>query len=94
MNVLAYVKQDFGICGDVFTTAQKKAGMNTILIPAILSFGGENFLYGLTYILFMSVVYLFIQKEKVENKKAFFIFLKYEVVITLLFMAVVLALNI
>jgi len=94
MNISSYVKQDFGIHGDILTKAEKKACLNAFVIPICLGFVSENFLFGLTYIFFMTVVYLFIHKEKVENKKAFFTFLKYEVVIMLLFVSVVLALNI
>jgi len=92
MNFIATIKSDFGIQGNIFSKAQKKAFMNAFLIPLFLTIVDSNILLGLTYILFMSVVYLFIQKEKVENKTAFFVFLKYEVTIILLFTAVTLVL--
>lgn len=92
MSLLAGIKSDFGIQGDIFTAPIKKACMNAFVIPVLLTMVNKNILFGLTYILFMTVVYLFIQKQKIENKKAFFLFLKYEVVGVLLFAAVILIL--
>lgn len=92
MNLVATIKSDFGIRGNIFTKAQEKAFLNAFIIPLFLTIVDFNILLGLTYIFFMSVVYLFIQKRKIENAKAFFLFLKYEAMFVLLFTAVILIL--
>ncbi len=71
---------------EIFTEAEKKALKNTILIPFILGFVFQNVLMGIGWVLLMTVIYIFIHKNKKENARAFFNFLK---VITFICLVVV-----
>jgi len=65
----------------IFSDAEIKATLNTIIIPLILTISTNNIAFGLCWILLLSIIYIFVQKQKVENAKMFFHFLKIEVVI-------------
>ena len=60
----------------VFSEAEYKAMLNSIIIPLILTLLSSNLLIGLCWVLLVTVIYKFIQKEKTENATMFFNFLK------------------
>lgn len=60
----------------VFSEAETKAMLNSIIIPLILTLLSDNLLIGLCWVLLVTVIYKFIQKEKTENATMFFNFLK------------------
>lgn len=60
----------------VFSEAESKAMLNSIIIPLILTLLSSNLLIGLCWVLLVTVIYKFIQKEKTENATMFFNFLK------------------
>lgn len=60
----------------VFSEAESKAMLNSIIIPLILTLLSSNLLIGLCWVLLLTVIYKFIQKEKTENAAMFFNFLK------------------
>ncbi len=60
----------------IFSKAEQRAGMNAIILPIIITLISSNILIGLCWILMVSVIYKFIQKEKIENAMIFFQFLK------------------
>lgn len=60
----------------VFSEAESKAMLNSIIIPLILTLLSSNLLIGLCWVLLVTVIYKFIQKEKTENAAMFFNFLK------------------
>ncbi|KLE04226.1 hypothetical protein N5U00_07965 [Aliarcobacter butzleri] len=60
----------------VFNEAEHKAISNCIIIPLILTLLTKNLLVGLCWVLLVTVIYKFIQKEKTENAAMFFNFLK------------------
>lgn len=60
----------------VFSEAESKAMLNSIIIPLILTLLSSNLLIGLCWVLLVTVIYKFIQKEKTENVAMFFNFLK------------------
>lgn len=60
----------------IFSDAEIKATLHTIIIPFILTMITTNIAFGICWVLMMSVIYKFIQKQKVENAEMFFHFLK------------------
>ncbi|MFX4277180.1 hypothetical protein ACOL3G_04745 [Aliarcobacter butzleri] len=60
----------------VFSEAEYKAISNCIIIPLILTLLTRNLLVGLCWVLFITIIYKFIHKNKTENAKAFFDLLK------------------
>ena len=60
----------------VFNEAEYKAISNCIIIPLILTQLTKNLLVGLCWVLFITIIYKFIHKNKTENAKAFFNLLK------------------
>ncbi|MFW3357266.1 hypothetical protein [Aliarcobacter butzleri] len=60
----------------VFSEAEYKAISNCIIIPLILTLLTKNLLVGLCWVLFITIIYKFIHKNKTENAKAFFNLLK------------------
>lgn len=60
----------------VFSEAEYKAISNCIIIPLILNLLTKNLLVGLCWVLFITIIYKFIHKNKTENAKAFFNLLK------------------
>ena len=60
----------------VFSEAESKAMLNSIIIPLILTLLSSNLLIGLCWVLLVTIIYKFIQKEKTENAAMFFNFLK------------------
>lgn len=62
----------------LFSEAEKKAIKNTIFVPVALLILTSNLLISLCWILMLVVIYTTIQKDKEENAKMFFTFLKYE----------------
>lgn len=60
----------------VFSEAEYKAFSNCIIIPLILTLSSKNLLVGLCWVLFITIIYKFIHKNKTENAKAFFNLLK------------------
>lgn len=60
----------------VFSEAEYKAISNCIIIPLILTLLTKNLLVGLCWVLFITIIYKFIHKNKTENAKAFFDLLK------------------
>lgn len=60
----------------VFSEAEYKAISNCIIIPLILTLLTKNLLVGLCWVLFLTIIYKFIHKNKTENAKAFFNLLK------------------
>lgn len=60
----------------VFSEAESKAILNSIIIPLILTLLSSNLLIGLCWVLLITVIYKFIQKEKTENAAMFFNLLK------------------
>ena len=60
----------------VFSQAEKKAIQNIIIVPLILLKISQNALVSFCWILMLVVVYLFIEKEKKENARVFFKYLK------------------
>lgn len=67
----------------IFSEAEYKAFMNTVIIPIILTLLSSNLLIGLCWILLVTIIYKFIHKNKTENARVFFKFLK---VLTLVFL--------
>jgi hypothetical protein len=70
----------------VFNEAEYKAMLNSIVIPLILTILSDNLLIGLSWVLLVTIIYKFIHKNKVENAKAFFNFLK---VLSLIFVGLI-----
>ncbi|MCT7536566.1 hypothetical protein [Aliarcobacter butzleri] len=60
----------------VFSEAEYKAFSNCIIIPLILTLSSKNLLVGLCWVLFITIIYKFIHKNKTENAKVFFDLLK------------------
>ena len=60
----------------LLSEAESKAILNSIIIPLILTLLSSNLLIGLCWVLLVTVIYKFIQKEKTENATMFFNFLK------------------
>lgn len=60
----------------VLSEVESKAILNSIIIPLILTLLSSNLLIGLCWVLLVTVIYKFIQKEKTENATMFFNFLK------------------
>ncbi|MDN5051368.1 hypothetical protein PJV92_11530 [Aliarcobacter butzleri] len=60
----------------VFSEAEYKAISNCIIIPLILTLLTRNLLVGLCWVLFITIIYKFIHKNKTENAKVFFDLLK------------------
>ena len=60
----------------VFSEAEYKAISNCIILPLILTLLTKNLLVGLCWVLFITIIYKFIHKNKTENAKAFFNLLK------------------
>lgn len=69
--------ENFGMLS-VFSESERKAILNTILIPIILLIITSNLLISLCWILMLVVIYTTVQKRKTENAKMFFTFLKFE----------------
>lgn len=67
----------------IFNEAEYKAILNSVLIPLILTLLTKNLLIGLCWILLVTIIYKFIQKNKTENAKVFFNFLKVQSLILL-----------
>ena len=67
----------------IFSEAEYKAFMNSVIIPIILTLLSSNLLIGLCWILLVTIIYKFIHKNKTENARVFFKFLK---VLTLVFL--------
>lgn len=67
----------------IFSEAEYKALMNSVIIPIILTLLSSNLLIGLCWILLVTIIYKFIHKNKTENARVFFKFLK---VLTLVFL--------
>ncbi|WP_148624540.1 hypothetical protein [Aliarcobacter cryaerophilus] len=67
----------------IFSEAEYKAFMNSVIIPIILTLLSSNLLIGLYWILLVTIIYKFIHKNKTENARVFFKFLK---VLTLVFL--------
>ena len=61
----------------LFSEAERKAILNTLLIPGMLLVLTNNLLISLCWVFLLTVIYLTIQKKKKENAKMFFTFLKY-----------------
>lgn len=70
----------------VFSEAEYKAISNCIIIPLILTLLTKNLLVGLCWVLFITIIYKFIHKNKTENTKAFFDLLK---VLSLIFISII-----
>lgn len=70
----------------VFNEAEYKAISNCIIIPLILTLLSKNLLVGLCWVLFITIIYKFIHKNKTENAKAFFNLLK---VLSLIFIGII-----
>lgn len=70
----------------VFSEAEYKAISNCIIIPLILTLLTKNLLVGLCWVLFITIIYKFIHKNKTENAKAFFDLLK---VLSLILIAII-----
>ncbi len=60
----------------IFSEAEYKAFMNSVIIPIILTLLSSNLLIGLCWILLVTIIYKFIHKNKTENARVFFKFLK------------------
>ena len=60
----------------IFNEAEYKAILNSVIIPLILTLVSKNLLIGLCWILFVTIIYKFIHKNKTKNAKDFFNFLK------------------
>ena len=69
----------------LFSEAESKATLNSVIIPLILTLLTKNLLIGLCWILFVTIIYKIIHKNKTENAKVFFDFLKILSVIFLSF---------
>lgn len=67
----------------LFSESERKAILNTLLIPGLLLLLTSNLLISLCWVLLLTVIYLTVQKNKAENAKMFFTFLKYESLIML-----------
>ena len=67
----------------IFNEAEYKAILNSVLIPLILTLLTKNLLIGLCWILLVTIIYKLIQKNKTENAKVFFNFLKVQSLIFL-----------
>ena len=67
----------------IFSEAEYKAFMNSVIIPIILTILSSNLLIGLCWILLVTIIYKFMHKNKTENARVFFKFLK---VLTLVFL--------
>jgi hypothetical protein len=67
----------------LFSESERKAILNTLLIPGLLLLLTSNLLISLCWVLLLTVIYLTVQKNKTENAKMFFTFLKYESLIML-----------
>jgi hypothetical protein len=53
----------------IFSEAEYKAFMNSVIIPIILTLLSSNLLIGLCWILLVTIIYKFIHKNKTENAK-------------------------
>lgn len=78
----ALIVENFEILS-VFDESEKKAILNTIVMPLILLVITSNLLISLCWILMLVVIYTTVQKNKTENAKMFFKFLKFESLIML-----------
>lgn len=67
----------------IFNEAEYKATLNSVIIPLILTLLTKNLLLGLCWILLVTIIYKFIQKNKTANAKVFFNFLKVQSLIFL-----------
>ena len=67
----------------IFSEAEYKAFMNSVIIHIILTLLSSNLLIGLCWILLVTIIYKFIHKNKTENARVFFKFFK---VLTLVFL--------
>jgi hypothetical protein len=80
--------------GNIFssflTVAEKKAIINIYIIPFILTVITSNLVYGLLWVMFLSLIYVKVEDKK-ENGIVFFYFLKYTTLFVL-FVAILLAL--
>ena len=56
----------------IFSEAEYKAFMNSVIIPIILTLLSSNLLIGLCWILLVTIIYKFIHKNKTENARVFF----------------------
>lgn len=70
----------------LFNESEYKAFTNSIIIPLILTLFSSNLLIGLSWILLVTVIYKFIHKNKTENAKVFFKFIK---ILTLIFLSII-----
>jgi hypothetical protein len=70
----------------IFNEAEYKAILNSIVVPLILSLLCTNLLIGLSWVLLVTIIYKFIRKDKTENAKTFFNFLK---VLTLILISMI-----
>ncbi|MDQ1340605.1 MAG: hypothetical protein QG567_1763, partial [Campylobacterota bacterium] len=59
------------------STAEKKAFLNTVIMPTLLTAVTQNILIGLLWICFISILYVTKLSDKVENADKFFLFLRY-----------------
>ncbi|OGS70798.1 MAG: hypothetical protein A3F91_09805 [Flavobacteria bacterium RIFCSPLOWO2_12_FULL_35_11] len=71
------IKKEFGIDENTFSTAEKKAALNAVVIPVILTAATQNILMGLLWIFFISILYVTKLSDKVENADKFFLFCRY-----------------
>lgn len=71
-----------------------KSIKNAIIVPIVIYIAFEKLHYILYWYIFISIVYLFILKEKIENKKYFFIFLKYISIIFIYIFIIIITLGI
>lgn len=69
-----------------FSSSEIKATVNSVIIPLILMLLSKNLLMGLCWIFLVTIIYTFVQKEKTENAKMFFHFLK---IMTLIFIGII-----
>ena len=51
----------------IFSEAEYKAFMNSVIIPIILTLLSSNLLIGLCWILLVTIIYKFIHKNKTEK---------------------------
>lgn len=87
--MLKEIEKDFNeICDEIgvyFTEAELKATLNAFLIPLFLITLSNNILWGINWVLLITVIYKSVQKEKVENAELFFKFLQVEAIILFIF---------
>ena len=53
----------------IFSEAEYKAFMNSVIIPIILTLLSSNLLIGLCWILLVTIIYKFINKVRSSNKR-------------------------